>query len=64
MDIKISIEAAKHIIAQQKGYPSWDTMEDFIIDHNEPLNVCILIKGALAEAYELYLKTNFNHEIV
>lgn len=59
----MNIDNYKHIIANEKGYPSWDTMEDFIIDHNKPVHVAILIKGAIEEVYERYMKDELKHEV-
>ena len=35
----MTLKSAKNIIAIKKGYPSWQEMESWIIDHNLPVNV-------------------------
>ena len=41
------IDDCKNYIANQKGYPSWDEMENFLIDHNESVNVALLLVSAM-----------------
>lgn len=41
------IDDCKNFIAQQKGYPNWDEMENWIIDHNIPVNVALLLISAM-----------------
>lgn len=60
----MTIQQIKDDIAKKKGYPSWKEMEDFIIDHNPPVNVFILIKSAMQEAYERYIVEILKKEIL
>jgi hypothetical protein len=56
----MTLKYAKNIIAIQKGYPSWQEMESWIIDHNLPVNVAALLTEALSEAYEFYIIKNLH----
>lgn len=50
----MTLATAKNKIARQRGYPNWDEMEVFIIDHNLPVGVALLLVKAMEEAAELY----------
>jgi hypothetical protein len=47
-----TIELSKDTVARIKGYPNWEEMENFIIDHNPPVIVAQLLVGAIKEALE------------
>lgn len=44
----------KDFIAREKGYPSWEEMENFIIDHNQSVNVALLLVSAMELVYYEY----------
>lgn len=46
----------KDRIAQSKGYPSWDDMENFIIDNNYPASIAQLLVSAMEEVATYDLK--------
>lgn len=54
------IQETKDKVAISKGYPSWEKMENFIIDHNPPVVVAQLLVRAMEEVAELMLKSDPN----
>lgn len=46
---KTILQIIKNIVAIEKGYPSWEEMENFIIDHNEPAIVAQLLVSAMED---------------
>ena len=50
------LEECKDFIAIQKGYPNWNEMQNFIIDHNESVNVALLLVSAMEEVCYEYNK--------
>jgi hypothetical protein len=47
------VREKKNQVAISKGYPSWDEMENFIIDHSQPVVVAQLLVSAMEEVYSL-----------
>jgi len=41
------IDDCKNFIAMQKNYPDWNTMENFIIDHNNSCDTALLLVSAM-----------------
>ncbi len=54
----MTIQQAKNTIAIKKGYPSWEEMENFIIDNNQPAGIAQLLVGAMEEVVDL-VSANF-----
>lgn len=44
----------KDMVAQEKGYPNWEEMENFIIDHNYPVVVAQLLVSAMEDVVVKY----------
>lgn len=53
---KIEITKAKDVVAVRHGYPSWEEMENWIIDHNMPVVVGQLLVGAMEEVCREVMK--------
>ena len=51
------MKKCKDKIAIEAGYSNWEVMEDFIINHNSPENVAILLVSYMEAACLLYHKT-------
>ena len=47
-------ERVKTKIAQSKGYPTWDEMENWIIDHNGVQDAVLVMMSAMNEVLEEY----------
>jgi hypothetical protein len=45
----MNLENIKDRVAIRKGYPSWQEMENWIIDHNQPAGIAQLLVGAMEE---------------
>jgi hypothetical protein len=48
------MQEVKNEIARQKGYPDWETMENWIIDHNSSVIVAVLLVSAMEEVCYYY----------
>jgi hypothetical protein len=44
------LSKCKDEVAKKRGYPNWETYENWIIDHNYPCNVALLLVGAMNDA--------------
>lgn len=42
-------------VAISKGYPDWETMENWIIDNNLPQNIATILVSAMREVAELFV---------
>jgi hypothetical protein len=51
---KLTLQECKNKVARSKGYPDYETMDNFIIDHDVPVNVSVLINASMTEAAEMY----------
>lgn len=49
------IKEAKERVAIKKGYPSWEEMENFIIDNNQPVIVAQLLVSAMEDVCKLII---------
>jgi hypothetical protein len=43
------VEYYKNKVAKEKGYPSWEEMENWIIDNNPPVNVAVILVAMMEE---------------
>lgn len=57
----IDLDECKDFVARQKGYPNWEEMQNFIVDHNESVNVALLLVSAMELASYEYARRVLNH---
>jgi hypothetical protein len=56
LKVPSKLEGIQNKIAIQKGYPSWEEMENFIIDNNFPQNIASMLVQAMKEVCIEYAK--------
>lgn len=52
--VRKTLDEVKDEVAKGKGYDDWETYENWIIEINLPVNVAVLLVGAMRDAAELY----------
>jgi hypothetical protein len=49
----------KNEIASQRGFPSWITFENYVIDHNSPVVVAQILMSAMDDVNKSLLRQSF-----